>query len=406
TATVTATPAPAISVVKSANPTIATTVGDIVAYTFVVTNTGNVTLSNVSVVDTFTAPAGPALTITCPGTTLTAAGTGATSTMTCTASHTVTAAEITNGVIGNSATASGTPPVGAAVTSAPSTATVVTTVVPALTVTKTASPTTVTHIGDTVAYTFVVANAHDTTLTGVSVVDAFTAPAGPALTVNCPATSLTASGTGATSTMTCTATYVATAADFDTGAIVNTATASGLDPAGVSLSSPPASATVAATQVAGLGIIKSANPTSIGTVGSTVGYSFVVTNTGNVTLTGVSIADTFTSPAGPALSISCPATSLTAAGTGVSSTMTCTATYTSTSSDFATGTIVNTAAASGTAPNGLLVTSAPSSVTVTSSLSLPPTGSPLALRIALAALAMLVAGAALVLATRRRVATR
>ena len=43
-------------------------------------------------------------------------------------------------------------------------------------------------------------------------------------------------------------------------------------------------------------------------------YSFVVTNTGNVTLHGITSLTRFTSPAGPVPSISCPATTLAPGG--------------------------------------------------------------------------------------------
>jgi len=57
--------------VKSADKTSVSAVGDVITYSFVVTNTGNVTLHNVTVTDTQIAPAvaltsGP----TCPTSTL------------------------------------------------------------------------------------------------------------------------------------------------------------------------------------------------------------------------------------------------------------------------------------------------------------------------------------------------
>ena len=237
--------------------------------------------------------------MTCPVTTLSAAGTVGSST-TCTAVYTVTAADLNAGSIVNTATVSGTPPTGAPVTSQPSTATVTSTQSPALTVVKTANPTTVTAIGQSIGYTFVVTNTGNVTLTGVAVADVFTAPAGPAITPVCASTTLTAAGTAGSST-TCTADYVTTAADFDAGTVRNSATASGLPPAvgAPRVTSQPSTAEVTATPSPSISVLKSASPTTIAAIGNPVSYQFVVTNTGNVTLHGISVADTLTAPAGP-----------------------------------------------------------------------------------------------------------
>ncbi len=342
TAVVTATSLPAISVQKSASPTTVATVGQSVAYSFLVKNTGNVTLTSVSVADAFTAPAGPALVISCPPTPL-AAG----ATLTCTATYSVKQADLDAGTIVNSATASGTPPTGSPVTSAPSTATVTASQSALLSIQKAASPTTVTSIGQTVAYSFLVTNNGNVTLTGVGVADTFTAPAGPPLTISCPTSTL-----APLASTTCTASYVSTAADFDRGRIDNSATASGKTPGNLTVTSAPSTATVTTTQSATITVQKSALPTTVTTVGQSVAYSFLVKNTGNVTLTSVSVADAFTAPAGPALSISCPVTTL-AAGAST----TCTATYSVKQADLDAGTIVNSATASGTPPTGPPVTS-------------------------------------------------
>src|SRR5260370_37931701 len=50
-AKVTAKPEPALSITKEASPTTYSKVGEVISYTIVATNTGNVTLSNVSVED-------------------------------------------------------------------------------------------------------------------------------------------------------------------------------------------------------------------------------------------------------------------------------------------------------------------------------------------------------------------
>ncbi len=113
-------------------------------YHFTVMNTGNVTLTNVHVTDTQTPPAG-ALTSgpTCQSlATPTGTCTGSSTSLapgqsaTFVATYTVTQADLNNGSINDSATATGTPPSGPATTSLPSTASVPVTESPALTITK------------------------------------------------------------------------------------------------------------------------------------------------------------------------------------------------------------------------------------------------------------------------------
>lgn len=98
-------PLAALNIVKQIDKTEAQPdvyeIGDTVPYQFVVTNAGTSTLTNVTVDD-------PKISgITCPRTTLTARGTP-NSTMTCTASHTLTGAEVSGGKFVNTAKARGT----------------------------------------------------------------------------------------------------------------------------------------------------------------------------------------------------------------------------------------------------------------------------------------------------------
>jgi uncharacterized repeat protein (TIGR01451 family) len=63
---------PRLSVAKTADRDTAHHAGDVVTYSFVVTNAGTTSLNNVLVTDMLTAPAGPELTVTCPRTSLAA----------------------------------------------------------------------------------------------------------------------------------------------------------------------------------------------------------------------------------------------------------------------------------------------------------------------------------------------
>ncbi len=336
-ATVTAVQTPAVAVTKTASPTTVTTVGQTVTYRFSVTNTGNVTLTAVHVNDSQTAPAG-SLTSgpTCTATTL---DPGASTT--CSATYTVTQADLNNGSINDTATASGTPPSLTPVTSAPSSASVTATQTGTLALTKTASPTTVSAVGQRVTYTFTVTNKTNVRVANVAVTDTQAFPAGPLTSgPTCTATTLEPAAS-----TTCTATYTVTQADLDNGSLVDFAVATATTATGTTLTSNTATATVTATQTPGVKITKTASPTTVTTVGQTVTYTFLVTNTGNVTLTGLAVADTQAAPAGTLGSLpSCATTLAPAAST------TCTATYAVTQADLDSGSINDTATATAIPP--------------------------------------------------------
>jgi uncharacterized repeat protein (TIGR01451 family) len=88
-----------------------TDLGDTIAWIFLVTNTGTVTLSSVGVNDS-TAGA-----VTCPSSTLSP---GSSETCTAAVVHTITQADVSAGFVTNTATAHGTPPSGPVVTSSAS----------------------------------------------------------------------------------------------------------------------------------------------------------------------------------------------------------------------------------------------------------------------------------------------
>jgi uncharacterized repeat protein (TIGR01451 family) len=343
TATVPAEHHPSISVVKSASPSSFNTAGETIHYSFLVTNTGNVTLTSVQVNDTDL----PGLSdISCPDTTL-AAG----ASETCHATYVTTAADVDAGSVTNTATAQGNPPRSdIPVVSDPSTATVPAEHHPSISVVKSASPSSFDAAGETIHYSFLVTNTGNVTLSSVQVNDTDL----PGLSdISCPDTTLAA---GASET--CTATYVTTAADVDAGSVTNTATAQGNPPrSDIPVVSDPSTATVPAIAAPGITVVKSASPSSFDAAGETIHYSFLVTNSGNVTLSSVQVNDTDL----PGLSdISCPDTTLAA---GASET--CTATYVTTAADVDAGSVTNTATAQGVPPTTTTpVVSDPSTATV------------------------------------------
>jgi len=150
-----------------------------------------------------------------------------------------------------------------------------------------------------------------------------------------------------------------TQADLDAGSITNTATATAQDPNEDPVTSESDDATVTATQSPALTLAKTADPTTVAAVGDAVSYTFTVTNTGNVTVTGVGIDEQDFSGSGTLSAIDCPTDPL-APGDSVE----CTASYAVTQADLDAGSITNTATATAQDPNDGAVTSESSSATV------------------------------------------
>ena len=96
TDTVTAAVTPGLTLAKSADPTTYSVAGDVITYTYVLTNSGNVALSG-----PFTVTDDKAV-VTCPPTVTLAVG----DSITCTASYTITGADVTAGSVTNTASAS------------------------------------------------------------------------------------------------------------------------------------------------------------------------------------------------------------------------------------------------------------------------------------------------------------
>ena len=298
---------PKISLTKSASSTSYNAVGQVITYTYKITNTGNVTLAGPFSVSDNKQPA-----VSCPTGSLVPGAS-----ITCTSTRTINQADIDAGSITNTATASGN-----GVTSNQASATVTAVQTKALTLAKSASPTTYSKVGQTITYTYTVTNSGNTTLSGpFSVTDNKQGTISPC-----------GSGPLAPAAQTtCTSTYTITQTDIDYGSVTNTATASGNG-----LTSNSATATVTATQAPALTLVKSANRTIYDTAGQMITYTYVITNSGNTTMAGP-----FTVTDNQQGTISC--------GTGPlapGAQTTCTSTYTITQADIDFGSITNTATAS------------------------------------------------------------
>jgi uncharacterized repeat protein (TIGR01451 family) len=196
--------------------------GDTIDYTFSISNTGNVTLTNVMVSDPGATIAGEPITSLAPGATDTTNFTGV---------YTLTQADIDAGGYANTATVAGTPPTGSDVTGTSSTTT------------SFAGPAAIAIVkdsrfidangdgfaqaGETIQYTFGVRNAGLVTLNNVSVSDPLVTVTGGPIASLAP---------GAEDTMTFAGTYTLTAADIVASRVTNSATATGTPPSGPAVS--------------------------------------------------------------------------------------------------------------------------------------------------------------------------
>ncbi|MBP5803996.1 hypothetical protein J2D78_18095, partial [Microbacterium maritypicum] len=84
-----------------------------------------------------------------------------------------------------------------------------------------------------------------------------------------------------------------TQADIDRGTTSNTATATGVPPTGPPIESPPSTVEIPSIPAPGLSLVKSVTPSDEASyeVGQELTYSFLVTNTGNTTLTDVTVEE-------------------------------------------------------------------------------------------------------------------
>ena len=350
--------APALTLQKSVSPSVAAGAGTTVTYSYLITNTGNVTLTDVHPQDTAFSGTGTPSPITCPAALTTSGRPNARpasppSTVldpgqseTCTGTYELTQADADAGKVTNTATATGTPPSGRPVTSAPSSARVTIPAHPVIAIRKTESPKSLSRAGDTVRYHFLVANTGNVTLHGIKVNDllrGLSALACPSATLN-PGTD-----------MTCTASYRLTQADVNAGKVTNAATDTGIPPSGPAVTSAPSSVTVTIAASPALVIKKSASQGTFDAAGTRIHYNYLVTNTGNVTLTGIKVNDLLSGLS----AIACPSAAL-----NPGKDMTCTATYVTTQANVQAGSVANTATVTGDPPSGSPVLSGPSTVVI------------------------------------------
>ncbi|MGA2504173.1 MAG: sortase [Anaerolineales bacterium] len=328
---------PAIKVVKNSLTASVDHAGQVVPYTFVVTNTGNVTLTGISVSDPncSSSPAYQA------GDTNNDGKLDLLEAWTYTCSHTVTQPEVdAGGNLNNTVTASSNEAVGVTAT-----LDIPISQSPALGIEKSVTETGYSTVGTVLHYSYKVTNLGNVSLSGP-----YTVTDDRATDEACPVTPTLAPG----SFIICTASYTITLGDLDSGSVTNIASAHGLF-GGSPVDSATDTKTIYATQITSLALTKTGTlnmnvvaPNGVANMGDTITYTFLLHNTGNVTLTDLSVGD----PRLPVLT--CTIASL---PPGVSTS--CAASnneYILTQADIDAGSVSNTAVASGKDPNDIDVT--------------------------------------------------
>ena len=311
---------PTFTITKT--PTPYSAAGETISYSFLITNTGNVTwTAPPTLVDGLTAdeacPAGPV---------------APNGTVTCTASYEVDLDDMDAGAVPNTVDASIT--VGGVTETGQATAEVTAVIETGLLIEKTlasgANP--ITADTDELVYNYELTNDGNTRISTFAVSD-------DKVDVVCPVVTLDPGDS-----VNCTSVadpYDVLQSDIDDGGVTNIASATAVAANGDTVSSPEVSLTVPAAQNPELSLAKTSDPDPVLSAnffdGATVDYVYTVTNEGNVTITdAVTIADDkFGSP------IACPAGDI-APGNSIE----CRATYTITGADVSAGTVVNVASAS------------------------------------------------------------
>jgi gliding motility-associated-like protein/uncharacterized repeat protein (TIGR01451 family) len=340
---------PNIAIVKTNDITVGPNdcatleVDDVVTYTFTVTNPGNVSLSNVEVLDPHTGLSAIELQ---SGDLNTNNVLEISEIWVYQATYIVTQADIDNGSITNQASVSGIAPDETQVTdqSGDSTTNNEPNVIPICTLAKIALVKTAVvggngGVGDIITYTFAVTNLGTATITNIVITDDDI----EGLTIfNSPITSIVPNATDSSVT----GTYTITQADIDLGYVKNSAFAVGQDPLGNDITDISGTTVENDTptvtdlvQNPSLEVSKISNNENYTSVGDILNYTIQVTNTGNVTLYQIAVTDELTG------------LSTTIESLAPGSTQEFTENYTVIQSDRENGSVINIAEADGFTPN-------------------------------------------------------
>jgi uncharacterized repeat protein (TIGR01451 family) len=337
--------APLVALVKTASVSGTGILGDVITYTFTVTNTGNTALTNVVVTD-------PMVGLTISGNPIDLLEVGASS-ATITGTFTISQADIDAGGVTNSALVTAQDPDGNDITDISGTtndndlSTITTlTQTPAVALLKTASVSGTGILGDVITYSFTLTNTGNTTLTDIVVTDPLVGlilSGGPIALLEVGASSSTITGI-----------FTITQSDIDAGGVTNSALATAKDPKGIDVTDISGTANdnnnptvTTLTFNPAIALVKTASVNGTGTVGNVITYIFTVKNIGNTTLTNILVTDPMDGLIFSGNSIASLAPNAVAFAI---------ATYTITQADIDTGSITNSATAVGKDPDGADVT--------------------------------------------------
>jgi len=356
---------PSIATIKTGTIAIGAdnqaSIGDIITYHFAVTNTGNVTLSNVAVTDPKA--------VFSPLTTIATLAPGATDTTTFVATHSLTAADLVAGQYQNQATANAKTPKNVAITPTLSDndadhTTLDPTIVqwPAIALIKTVTSVNdvngngFTDANDTISYGFKVINTGKFTINNITITD----PLMPTGILGAPLNGL---APGASDSTHFTGLYTIKQSDVNLGHVDNTAKVEGTDTNGVKVvdfSDPgvPTADSPTITPIPPHPVltlvklqlpVEDKNNNGLTDVGDVIHYTFQITNAGNLPFTTVNLVDLL-----PGAVVT--GTTLTNFAPTAQDSTTFTASYTITSTDVALGSVVNQAKVTGTLASGGVVT--------------------------------------------------
>ena len=261
---------PELTVTKEADKTEDAEVGDVINYTVTVENTGNVTVTGITLSDTLVTLTEPAFSL----------APGAKKEITYT--YTVVQADVDAGTIENTATATGKDPSDEEVTDSDDETVTTVEAAAELTVTKTANPTSNVAKDGVITYTVTVTNSGNVTVKDITLEDTL-------VTLPEDKAAIGTLAPGASKEITYT--YTATQADVDAGQIDNTATATGKDPKNTDVSGTASAKVTTVESDAKLEITKTADPTSDVEKDDVITYTVTVKNTGNVTVKGITLED-------------------------------------------------------------------------------------------------------------------
>lgn len=356
-APVTVAVAPKLTLTKQSTTDEVQALGEVVPYRYTISNTGNVTVSQIELIDQMAGIRD----LNCGASPFELAPDESRE---CTASHLVTQSELDAGQVGSAdvqAEVIGKRPSGAALTDAERgfAHLVIDTFSDAqLSISKQATVSEVDAIGDVIGYQITITNTGNVSLYDVQPDDGMLGLTDK----QCPGVDdIPVSRLRPGASFTCTANYKTTADDFDAQQIVNTAQAFATDPQGKPVKAATDEIIVTANSHPAATISKIADVSTVTGAGEQINYTVQVRNTGNVSITGLNIAESM-----PGLELVCGAAQTPPpASLAAGRTLTCTATHTVTQGEIDTGTIINTARLTGQTVAGALPDNLQSTTVVT-----------------------------------------